>query len=468
MRSRPDTRHRPRSDSVNRSAGPDFRVAAEHEVPLPLVLRACIILSNVFEGREVPAVIIVGGGIAGLTAAKTLQGHGVDWLLLEAADDVGGRIRTDIVDGFRLDRGFQVLLTAYPEAQALLNYESLQLRTFDPGALIWLDNGFTRFVDPTRRPLSAVSTALSPAATLRDKQLTVAMKRRSRKMTLSDIFSEDEQSASKWLNDFGFSSRVIERFFRPFFGGVFLDPALETSTRMLDFTFSMFNTGAAAIPALGMQEIPRQLASSLPPDRIRLNCPVGSIDGAGVTLTSGERLAAKSVILAVEEPAAAKLVAEIPSPQSQRSVSCMYFGCRKPPVEQPILVLNGTGSSPVNNLCVPSLVAPDYAPEGQHLVSATVLDSHTDDSAALESQVVTQMQDWFGKSVEEWQHVRTYHIGYALPDQSPGRQDARGETARLRDNLIVCGDFREHGSIQGAMQSGRRAAELVPKSDSFA
>jgi len=414
----------------------------------------------------VPDVIIVGGGIAGLTAAKTLQERGVDWQLLEASDDVGGRIRTDIVDGFRLDRGFQVLLTAYPEAQALLNYEGLQLRTFDPGALIRLDNGFTRFVDPTRRPLSAVSTALSPAATLRDKLLTVAMKRRSRKMPLSDIFSENEQSAIKWLNDFGFSSCIIERFFRPFFGGVFLEPALETSTRMLDFTFSMFNSGAAAIPALGMQEIPRQLASRMPPGRIRLNCPVASIDGVDVILTSGERLAAQSVILAVEEPAAAKLLPEIPYPETQRSVGCVYFRCRKSPVEQPILVLNGTGSGPVNNLSVPSLVAPDYAPEGQHLVSATVLDRHSDDLASLESRVVAQMRDWFGNSVEEWQHLRTYHIGYALPDQSPGRQDARGETACLRDNLILCGDFREHGSIQGAMQSGRRAADLVLKSPS--
>lgn len=415
-----------------------------------------------------PDVIIVGGGIAGLTAAQMLQERGLDWLLLEASDDVGGRIRTDIVDGFRIDRGFQVLLTAYPEAQALLNYEDLQLRTFDPGALIRLDNGFTRFVDPTRRPLSAVSTAFSPAATLRDKLLAVAMKRRSRKMSLSDIFSEGEKPAIKWLNDFGFSSRITERFFRPFFGGVFLDRALETSTRMLDFTFSMFNSGEAAIPALGMQEIPRQLSSSMPPDRIRLNSPVTSIDGADVILTSGERLAAQSVILAVEEPAAAKLLAEIPSPESQRSVRCVYFRCRKPPVEQPMLVLNGTGLGPVNNLCVPSLVSPDYAPEGQHLVSATVLDGYSGDSTSIESLIVAQMRDWFGNTVDEWQHLRTYHIAYALPDQSPGRQDERGKTARLRDNLIVCGDFREHGSIQGAMQSGRRAAELVPESISFA
>lgn len=409
-------------------------------------------------------VIIVGGGIAGLTAARLLQDRGVDWLLLEAADEVGGRIRTDVVDGFRLDRGFQVLLTAYPEAQALLNYKELQLCRFEPGALIRLDNGFTRFVDPVRRPLAAVSTALSPAATLRDKLLTVSMKRRTQKMSLDEIFKRDEQPSIEWLRDFGFSPRITERFFRPFFGGVFLDPDLETSTRMLDFTFSMFNSGAAAIPALGMQEIPRQMASHLPPDRICRNSPVAAIDGADVVLASGDRLTAPSVVLAVEEPTAARLLSEIPAPESQRSVQNVYFRCSAPLVNEPMLVLNGTGSGLVNNLCVPSLVSPDYAPEGQHLVSATVLGEHSDDSASLESLIIAQMRQWFGNSVDDWRHLRTYDIRYALPDQSPGRQAARGKTTRLRDDLIVCGDFREHGSIQGAMQSGRRAAELVLES----
>ena len=409
-------------------------------------------------------VIIVGGGIAGLTAARLLEDRGVDWLLLEASDEVGGRIRTDVVDGFRLDRGFQVLLTSYPEAQALLNYDDLRLCRFEPGAMIRLEDRFTRFVDPTRRPLSAVSTALSPAATLRDKLLTVAMKRRSQKMALDEVFGRDEQSTGEWLSDFGFSSRITERFFRPFFGGVFLDPELKTSTRLLDFTFAMFNSGTAAVPALGMQQIPRQMASHLPPDRIRRNSPVESIDGRDVLLASGERVTGHSVILAVEEPAAAKLLPEIPAPQSQRSVYCVYFRCSTPPVNEPMLVLNGTGSGPVNNLCVPSLVSPDYAPEGQQVVSATVLGEHSDRSTSLETQVVAQMRNWFGKSVEKWRHLRTYAIRYALPDQSPGQQDERGETARLREHLIVCGDFREHGSIQGAMQSGRRAAELLVES----
>lgn len=406
-------------------------------------------------------VIIVGGGIAGLTAARLLQDRGVDWLLLEASDELGGRIRTDVVDGFRLDRGFQVLLTSYPEAQALLNYEGLRLCRFEPGAMIRLEDRFTRFVDPTRRPLAAVSTALSPAATLGDKLLTVAMKRRSQNMALDQIFEQDEQPTIEWLSDFGFSSRITDRFFRPFFGGVFLDPDLKTSTRMLDFTFAMFNSGAAAVPALGMQQIPLQMASKLPPDRIRRNSPIAAIDGREVVLRSGERLTAPSVVLAVEEPAAAKLLPEIPVPDSQRRVHCVYFRCSTPPVNEPMLVMNGTGLGPVNNLCVPSLVSREYAPEGQHLVSATVLGEHSDDSPSLEAQVVAQMRNWFGNSVDEWQHLRTYDIRYALPDQSPGRQEARGNTARLREDLIVCGDFREHGSIQGAMQSGRRAAELV-------
>jgi len=406
-------------------------------------------------------VIVIGGGITGLTAARSLQEHGVDWLLLEAADETGGRMKTDLVDGFRLDRGFQVLLTSYPEAQSLLNYEELQLCSFEPGALIRLESGFTRFVDPARRPGAIISTALSPAATLRDKLLTVSMKRRARRMPLADIFQQDEQPAIEWLRSYGFSARVIERFFRPFFGGVFLDPQLQTSSHMLDFTFSMFNSGSVALPALGMQEIPRQLAAGLRPDRIRTRSPVSSISGNEVTLTSGERMSARTVILAVEEPAAARLVPGLCMPESQRSVSCVYFGCSAAPVQSPMLVLNGTGSGPVNNLCVPSLVSPRYAPAGRHLVSATVVGENVGATASLETRVVNQMREWFGSQVEDWQHLRTYHISYALPDQSPGRQHSRGRTGRFRGELIICGDYREHGSIQGAMQSGRRAAELV-------
>ena len=172
-------------------------------------------------------------------------------------------------------------------------------------------------------------------------------------------------------------------------------------------------------------------------------------------------MSARTVILAVEEPAAARLVPGLCMPESQRSVSCVYFGCSAAPVQSPMLVLNGTGSGPVNNLCVPSLVSPRYAPAGRHLVSATVVGENVGATASLETRVVNQMREWFGSQVEDWQHLRTYHISYALPDQSPGRQHSRGRTGRFRGELIICGDYREHGSIQGAMQSGRRAAELV-------
>lgn len=411
-------------------------------------------------------VVIIGGGISGLMAARTLQKWGVDWLLLEASNETGGRIRTDCVDGFRLDRGFQVLLTAYPEAKAVLDYDKLRLRHFEPGALIRLERGFTKFVDPLRRPAATLSTSLSPAASLRDKLLTFLMKCRSRDTSLEAIFQKEENTTIDWLRDYGFSSSIIERFFRPFFGGVFLDTDLKTSTRMLDFTFSMFNKGSAALPALGMQEIPRQLSERLPPARLRVNCPVQSIDRNEVRLTSGEQIAARSIIIAVEEPAAARLLSEVSAPSSQQSVTCLYFSCPVPPITEPMLVLNGSGSGPVNNLCVPSLVSDDYAPAGQHLVSASVIGQTSENPETLKSAVLEQMQEWFGNTVQKWSHLKTYRIPYALPDQSPGRQQARGETARLRENLVICGDHRRHGSIQGAMESGRHAAEIVLNSAS--
>ncbi len=403
--------------------------------------------------------IIIGAGLSGLVCARQLCAHGVTCRLLESQDTVGGRVQTDDVDGFRLDRGFQVFLTAYPEAQRWLDYGQLDLCRFEPGAMIRFAGKFHRLADPWRRPQHWLATAISPAATLSDKLRIPLFRRHTTRGEIEELYRRPEQPTMDLLRGHGFSDVIIERFFRPFFGGVFLDRDLQTSSRLCEFVFRMFALGEAALPQNGMGEIPRQLARQLPPDVVRTQCHVQAIDGRDVVLSGGERLSARAIIVATEAPAARRLLDD-PFPADGRSVHCLYFAAEAPPVKEPILVLNGDGSGPINNLCVPSQVSPGYAPGGQSLVSVTVLHDYKQQENLM-PQVTRQLQAWFGSAVASWRHLKTYDIRYALPVQAPPALQPVEKPATVREGVFVCGDHCDTASINGAMAAGRRAAEAV-------
>lgn len=405
-------------------------------------------------------VIVIGGGLAGLSCARELCAHRLGCQLLEASDAVGGRVRTDELDGFRLDRGFQVFLTAYPEAKAILDYEALNLRDFEPGALIRIDDSFHRFADPWRRPQHLLATATSSAATLMDKLRVAQFRRSTTRGELQKVYERPEQATIDLLRQRGFSEVIIERFFRPFLGGVFLDHALETSSRMCEFVFRMFSLGNAALPEAGMGTIPAQVVGQLPPDAVRLNTPVASLEEGAVVLADGQRLTARAIVIAAEAPAARRLLGDTSIVKGQRT-SCLYFAATVPPVHEPILVLNGTGDGPINNLCVPSQVSSKYAPPGESLISVTVLEEHAGAERLLQ-QVQDQLQAWYGPSATSWRHLRTYDIEYALPSQAPpALEPVQKPSVSVRDGVFLCGDYLDTASINGAMASGRRAAQAV-------
>ena len=404
-------------------------------------------------------VIIVGAGLAGLCCARRLQERGIASVLLEASDGVGGRIRTDIVEGFRLDRGFQIFLTSYPEAQALLDYPALQLQPFLPGALVRHQGRFHELTDPWRRPFAAVRSLWSPIGSLADKLKVARFRFRSLRGTIEERFRDPETTSLQALQDAGFSSSMIERFFRPFLGGIFLDRELNTSSRMLSFVFRMFSLGSACLPAEGMEAIPRQLAAKLPSDSIRLGARVVRIQPGSVTLATGEELHAPAVVVAVEGRAAAELLGDSISSAGQ-GTTCLYFSATQPPLDQPILVLNGEGRGPINNLCVPTVAAPTYGPGEQSLVSVTVLGISNSPDQLL-ADVRTQLEEWFGAAVKQWRHLRTYAIPYALPTQAPPALSIPERPVPWQPGIYVCGDHRDNASIQGAMVSGRRAADAV-------
>jgi phytoene dehydrogenase-like protein len=381
-------------------------------------------------------------------------------VLLEASSAVGGRVRSDHVEGFVLDRGFQALLTSYPDARRLLDFAELDLGELYPGALVWAEGRLHRMADPFRRPFDAVSSLRAPVGRLRDYVPLAKLRRRALTGTAEAALSRRETPAFEALQATGLSPGLIERFFRPLLAGVFLDPALETSSRMLDFVLRMLWLGEAALPAGGMGAIAAQLAATIPEDAVRLDSTVVGVDPCGVELDTGERLEGRAVVVATDGSSAAALVPELAEP-GWRGVTCLYFAAPASPVAGPILVLDGSGAGPVNTLCVPSEVRASYAPPGWALVSASILGVPDVDDDVLEQRARDQLAGWFGDQVDGWQQLRTYRIERALPALVPPALEPKDRRVRLRPGLFVCGDHRETASIQGAFASGRRAAQAV-------
>lgn len=406
-----------------------------------------------------PDVLIIGAGLAGLCCARGFYQEGTRFLILEASDGVGGRIRTDMVEGYRLDRGFQVFLTSYPEAKQQLDYHALRLKPFQPGALIRYRGKFHQLADPWRRPSAIFSSMLSPIGSFADKLRVARLRFRVLKGNIENRFCDPETTTLQTLRDSGFSDSMIDRFFRPFLGGIFLDADLLTSSRMFQFVFRMFSLDKACLPEEGMEAIPRQLATGLPPNSIRFGVKVAQVWPNGVRLESGEEIHAKTVVVATDGATAGILLGDI-NPVSWQGVTCLYFTAPTPPVERPILVLNGDGAGLINNLCMPTVVSSLYGTIGSSLISVTALGTHPD-AAALQMEVQTQLKDWFGTQTEGWRHFRTYRIPHALPRQTPPALAVMERPVRTPSGIYVCGDHRDNASINGAMVSGRRCAESL-------
>ncbi|MFK7807833.1 MAG: NAD(P)/FAD-dependent oxidoreductase [Saprospiraceae bacterium] len=405
--------------------------------------------------------IIIGGGLSGLTCARQLQKQGIDFILLEATDRIGGRVKTDVIDGFRLDHGFQVFLTAYPEAKKWLDYEKLNLKNFDPGALLLYPNGSKDQIgDPLRNFSSLFPTLTSNAGSFTDKLKILKLRSRLSGMTIDQIFEQTEISTSKALsNDYGFSTTMIKNFFEPFFAGIFLENDQETSRRMFDFVFKMFGHGNASVPNLGMEEIPKQLAASLPSDSIKCNAKVESISGQEVRLDDGSVYSAPNIILATEATA---LVSELSKVKTKyNSTTHLHFVNKEAPVKQPLIALNTKKDKTSNNICTINKVADGYAPKDSHLISVSIVGKADFSPAALTKQVRNELSTWFGKAVEDWQLLDNKTVTYALPEQQSVRHTAPKEAFIIREGLYRCGDHLLNGSINAAMRSGRIAGELV-------
>ena len=404
-------------------------------------------------------VVVIGAGLAGLAAARQLAIHGVDVVVLEAGDDVGGRVRTDRVDGLLLDRGFQLYNPAYPEAARVLDHDALDLRALVPGVVAQTDRGPVRLADPRKRPRWTADAVSGRSGRLSGKLRFAWYAWQASRTSARALEEQPDMPADVALLGAGVDPMFLETVLRPFLSGVFLESQLATSKRFMDLVLTSFVKGSPSVPALGMQAIPEQLRDALPPGTVRCGTRVASVTDAVVRTDAGE-VHGRAVIVATDPMAAVDLLPGLHVPAGH-DVTTWYFLADGDPAlltgGESILVVDGRGRGPLVNAVVLTAAAPTYASDGRVLVSASALGLH--DGAEMETAVRNHLAQLYGVGTRNWERVATYPVRYALPAMLPPL-DVRRPVA-LGEWLFVAGDHRDTASIQGAMVSGRRAADAV-------
>jgi phytoene dehydrogenase-like protein len=408
-------------------------------------------------------VIIVGAGLAGLVCAGKLQENGTNFVLIEKSSRLGGRVGSLIEGGVIFDMGFQVLIDSYPAARELLDLGRLEPQYFDSGAIIWDKGRFYRLRRPTLQGDGIVGPATDDAISWSDKVRLALVSGGLMVRSDEEILSGTGDVPTKdYLR--GFSDEALERFFRPFFGGILLDNDLQTSSILFRYYYRKFVTGQALVPRRGMQAIPDQVSARIPAERIRLNSEVTGLEfelgrATGVKLAGGERLSADSLVLACGKPATDHLLQKEPS--AGRSVSVLYYLSERSLYPDKLIVLTAGRTRTLRHFVQLTNVAPDYVSDDRHLISATALKAPLDagDRARARSEIL----EMFPQAEADFTLVKVIEIPDAVPQQNPGRRfDQR--VAKPFPNVWLSGDQVSHASIQGAMESGLATARDILES----
>jgi phytoene dehydrogenase-like protein len=398
-------------------------------------------------------VVVVGAGLAGLVAARVLFGSGFDVRLYEASDAVGGRVRTDRVDGMLLDRGFQLLNPSYPQASRTFDLRGLRLRSFGAGAMVAHRDSRFVIADPRRMPRHALSALRLPLGSIREKAAFARWAAEIGFGSPARIKRSADSSLADELRTRGLEGALTHGVLRPFLAGVLGEDELRTSRRFAELLVRSFVRGTPALPENGMQALPDQLAARLPDGMLRLSTPVTAVRGSLVRTASGS-VRARAVVVATDPRNAATFIGT-PTP-GMRALTTFYHLAPSSPADRRLLHLDADRRGPLVNTAVLTDVVPNYAPD-RTLVSSTVLGA--DGSGEMEREVRRHAAVIYGTDTSSWQHVATYPIGDALPETPPGTPIRR--PVALGDGLFVAGDHRDTASLQGALVSGRRVAAAV-------
>ena len=398
-------------------------------------------------------IYIIGAGVAGLVAAKVLEEQGFYPTIIEGTDRVGGRVKTDIVDGYQLDHGFQVLLTAYPAAQKYLNFKALELQEFLPGATIFNKGNQKTIGDPLRAISLLLPTLFSGIGTISDKFKILKLNTLLKQTTLAEIFAKPEKTTYQYLADFGFSDEMISKFFKPFFTGIFLEPNLETSSRMFEFVYKMFGEGNAALPIAGIEAIPMQLKANLKQTEFLFNTKVESVVDSKIILTDGTELESNYTIIAAE---ASPLVSKLKNQEVEwKSCETFYFETNNRAIDKPLIGLVSDNEALINNIFYHNSIATKTAGT-KELLSVTVVKKHGLAPEALQNQVMKELKQYCG--IETAKFIKQYSIAKALPKLDNLRYEMNPSETKLTPTIFLAGDTQLNSSLNAAMISGERAA----------
>ncbi|TCP25093.1 flavin-dependent amine oxidoreductase [Tenacibaculum skagerrakense] len=401
-------------------------------------------------------IYIIGAGISGLIVALELEKNGYHSTIIEASDSVGGRVKTDVYEGYQLDHGFQVLLTSYPAAQKYFNYEELELQKFLPGAVIYENNTSSILGDGFRCFDLLFSTLTTSKVTFGDKLKILKLNRILKNKTLQDIFSKEETTTLQYLKNFGFSQKAICNFFAPFFSGIFLETTLSTSSRMFEFVYKMFGTGYAALPKAGIAAIPNQLKNKLKSTTFLFNTKVASVEKGLIKLSNGDVLGSNMTIIATDS--SSLLSNRKSTKQEWKSCQTLYFETKKRTITKPLIGLLANEFSLINNIFYTTSIANNNSSE-KELLSVTVVRDHNLHETLLIKEVIRELKEFCG--IDVLRFVKMYDIPKALPKLESLKYAPTKETIEVNDSIILAGDQLCNGSLNAAMLSGELAAKVA-------
>ncbi|MFD0797496.1 NAD(P)/FAD-dependent oxidoreductase [Maribacter chungangensis] len=404
-------------------------------------------------------IAIVGAGVSGLIAAKVLEAQGYQPTIYEASDSVGGRVKTDVKNGYQLDHGFQVLLDAYPMAQRYLDYANLELGTFLPGATLFKNGKQVILGDPLRNLSLLVPTLTSGIGTFGDKWKIFKLNKELKAKSLDTIFNEPETTTRDYLKSKGFSNEIIADFFAPFFSGIFLEPDLNISSRMFQFVYKMFGTGNAVLPKAGIAAIPRQLAAGLTKTNFVFHSPVASVTDGTLVFSDGKEETVDYTIIATE---ASQLVPNLRNQETRwKSCDTLYFTTKEKTIQKPLIGLVTDSEALVNNVFYHSALPMEHSGT-DNLLSVTVVKKHNLSETELINTVQEELNALCG--ITGTTFLKRYYIKKALPNLSNIQYDMVPTETRLTAKTFLAGDQMLNGSLNAAMLSGELAANAVLQS----
>lgn len=398
-------------------------------------------------------VHIIGGGISGLVAAQVLENHGLSPVIIDANDRVGGRLKTDVVKGFQLDRGFQVLLSSYSAAKKYLDYESLNLQKLKAGSCVFVGGKQWFFGDPLRDMSLFMPTLFSPLGTLSDKLKIAKLNFHLQGKTIDKIFEDREITTKEYLTAKGFSKNIIKSFFTPFFSGIFLESELNTSSRMFEFIFKMFGEGLALLPKGGIEDISIHLKNKLQKTEIHNNTLASNVKDKEITMSDGKKIKTNYTIIATEPT---NLVEGLKGQKvSWKSCQNLYFTCSKRVYEKAFIGLVSNQECLINNIFYPTSI-PASKKGKDELISVTVVKDH----GLPEEELIERIQNELKEEckIEDVTFLKLYNIPQALPKLNNLKYDISPTETKLKDGVFLAGDVLLNGSLNAAILAGEKAA----------